>query len=80
MAPNVPVPKQRNRKIVCFDEDCGKEVELTWEEGQYNGSCPGCGINYGKIYTKRVYDSMSQKISAAEEPKKEKKSFLDEIF
>jgi hypothetical protein len=77
-----PAPKSRTKKIVCFDKDCEKEVTLTWEEGQYTGACE-CGIEYGKIYTKRFYNRLDSEITSAEEKERKKtgrKSILDEIF
>lgn len=69
----VPKPKpQRDRKIVCHDEECGTEVELKWEDSHYVGVCGGCGIDYGRIYTKKVYDGFLAKINAAEEEEKKK--------
>jgi len=79
---STPAPKNRNKKVVCFDKDCEKEVTLTWENGQYNGECE-CGIDYGRIYTKRFYTGLDSKITEMEQAEKKKtgkKSFLDEIF
>ena len=66
------VPKQRDRKIICTDEECAAEVELTWEDGEFTGICPGCGINYGRIYTKKFYDSTLAEINRQEEEEKKK--------
>lgn len=57
--------KDSKRKILC--PECETEVEIIRDEdGDDQGVCGNCGLNVGKILTRRRYDRAYKKVSDAE--------------
>lgn len=51
-------------KAVC--PECDTEVTITKEEGELTGKCDKCGLDVGRVLTKRRYDRAVKKMDEAE--------------
>jgi hypothetical protein len=59
-----------SRKVLC--PECETETTVSRVEGEDEGKCEKCGLDVGRILTKRRYDRALAKMNADDE--KEKKS------
>lgn len=64
---------QDKSKAIC--PECDTEVTITKEEGELTGKCEKCGLDVGRVLTKRRYDRAVKKMddAEAEDAKKGKK-------
>ena len=59
--------KSNKRKVVCPECDQA-DVEITRDsDGDDEGTCPNCGLNVGRVLTKRRYDRALDKVKRDEE-------------
>lgn len=68
--------KTKNIKCPNFTEKCDADVKLEWEDGHWNGECPKCGVDVGRIETRKLYRAMENPPDP-EADKKKKKSDWD---
>jgi hypothetical protein len=70
----MPEKKPKELKTQCPECDADCTVTLD-DDGDYEGSCDGCGLNVGRVLTKRRYDKAATKLAEREnaKPKKEKR-------
>ena len=66
-----PAPTNK-RKVLC--PECDKEVEITRdaESGDDEGICGECGLNVGRILTRRRYDRAYNKVAESEKAAEKK--------
>lgn len=67
--------KEKPKELKTQCPECENDVTLTTDEdGDYEGTCENCGLNVGRVLTKRRYDKAVAKVAEREsaKPKKEK--------
>lgn len=66
--PEAKSKESSNRKVLC--PECETEVTVSRVEGEDEGRCEKCGLDVGRILTKRRYDKALAKMNEADDNEK----------